>query len=140
MVPDTIKTLRNNRTPGEDAIRTELIKYGGNKLWKRVYDLIMEIWNAEIMPRGWNTAVICPIYKKGNKLNCTNYRGIFLLNVTYKIFTNILAEYIRPYTEQTLGEYQSGFRRGRSTTDHIFSLRTIYEKFAEYNIAVSDLR
>ena len=56
-----------------------------------------------------------------------------MLNVAYKIFTNLLAKNIEPYTEQILGDYQCGFRKGRSTTDQIFSLRQIIEKFYEHN-------
>ena len=85
------------------------------------------------MPHDWNNAIICPIYKKGNKLECGNYRGISLLNVAYKIFTNLLAKNIEPYTEQILGDYQCGFRKGRSTMDQIFSLRQIIETFYEHN-------
>jgi sorting nexin-29 len=84
------------------------------------------------MSEEWQTAIICPILKKGNKLGCENYRGISLLNVAYKIFTDILAQRIKVYTEEILGEYQGGFRQGRSTTDHIFITRQILEKSHEY--------
>jgi hypothetical protein len=55
------------------------------------------------MPQEWGTAIICPIYKQGDKLECLNYSGISLLNVTYKIYTNILTRYIEPYVEEILG-------------------------------------
>jgi len=55
------------------------------------------------MPQEWGTAIICPIYKQGDKLECRNYRGISLLNVTYKIFTNLLTRNIEPYVEEILG-------------------------------------
>ena len=77
------------------------------------------------MPQEWNTTIICLIYKKGDKLECHNYRGISLLNVTYKIFTNLLARYIEPYVEELLGDYQCGFQKGRSSMDQIFCLRMI---------------
>ena len=134
MVYDTIRRLKNNRAPGEDCINVELIKNGGKKLWKYIYDLIVDIWNTEQMPNDWNVAIICPVHKKGSKLECNNYRGISLLNVAYKIFTSILAKYIEPYVELSLGDYQCGFRNGRSTTDQIFSLRLSLEKFYEYNL------
>ena len=46
------------------------------------------------MPQEWGTAVICPIYKQGDKLVCCNYPGISFLIVIYKIFTNLLTRYM----------------------------------------------
>jgi len=54
------------------------------------------------MPQEWGTAIICPIYKQGDKLECHKYCGISLLNVTYKIFTNLLTRYVEPYVEKIL--------------------------------------
>jgi hypothetical protein len=96
-----IRNLKNNRGSGEDSITSELIKCGCRKPWNRIHELIATIWEAEQMPQEWGTGIICPIYKHGDKLECGNYRGISLLNVTYKIFTNILTRYIEPYVEET---------------------------------------
>jgi hypothetical protein len=131
VVYDVIRKLKLNRAPGEDCINAELIKNRGKHLSICIFDLILEIWNKEVMPADWRTAVICPIHKKDSKLECNNYRGTSLLNVTYKIFINILTKYIETYTEEFIGQYQCGFHKGRSTTDHIFSLRQIIEKFYE---------
>jgi hypothetical protein len=73
-----IRNMKNNRAPGEDSIMAELIKYGGRKLWIRIYQLKKRVWETEHMPQEWSTAIICPLYKKGNKLDCSNYRGISL--------------------------------------------------------------
>jgi sorting nexin-29 len=105
VVYDVIRKLKLNRAPGDDCINSELIKNGGKHLWKCIFDLILEIWNKEVMPADWKTAAICPTHKKGNKLECNNYQGISLLNVTYKIFTNILTKHIETYTEEFIGEY-----------------------------------
>jgi hypothetical protein len=38
-----------------------------------------------------------------------------------------------------MGDYQNGFRDGRSVTDNIFALRIINEKLSEYNQIVHHL-
>jgi hypothetical protein len=50
MVYDAIKNLKNRRAPGEDGINAELIKSGGQRLWKEIYELIHIIWNTEDFP------------------------------------------------------------------------------------------
>ena len=47
-----------------------------------------------------------------------------MLGVVDIILAAIIAERITPYAEEVLREYQSGFRSGRSTTDHISLVTT----------------
>ena len=83
--------------------------------------------------------IIQPIYKKGDKLECSNYRAIMLLNVTYKVLSCILYNRLVGYAEEILGEYQYGFYANRSTIDHIFAIRQVQEKVYEYNIHLHNL-
>jgi hypothetical protein len=41
---------------------------------------------------------------------------------------------LKEYLEEILGEYQCGFRPQRTTTDHIFAVRQIQEKFYVHDI------
>ena len=57
----------------------------------------------------------------------------------YKILSNILLSRLTPYAEEIIGDHECGFRRNRSTTDHMFCIRQILEKKWEYNEAVHQL-
>jgi hypothetical protein len=52
-----------------------------------------------------------PIFKKGDKTDCSNYRGISLLSTTYKILSKILVLKLIPFAEKITGDHQCGFRR-----------------------------
>jgi len=71
--------------------------------------------------------VLCQIHKKGDKQNCNNYREIAVLNVTYKVFSNCILSRLKSKAEETIGNYQGGFRLGRSMVDQIFILRQLFQ-------------
>jgi len=45
----------------------------------KICKLINSIGNQEALPEKWKELVIVPIYKKCDKIYCSNYRGISLL-------------------------------------------------------------
>jgi len=92
------------------------------------------IWNNERLPQQWNEGIICPVYKKGDRLNCNKYRPITLLNIAYKIFAILLNKRLRENIENKLEDNQMGFRPNRYTIDNIFIVRQNFEKSHEHNI------
>jgi len=84
-------------------------------------------------------SIIVPIYKKGDKTDCSSYRGISLLSATCKILSNILLSRLTPNAEEINGDHQCGFGCNRSTADHIFCIHQILQKKWEYNEVVPQL-
>ena len=70
---------------------------------------------------------------KGDTTICDNYRGITLLSVPSKILGKIIIGRIREGIDGLLREEQAGFRRGRGTTEQLFTLRNIIEQCVEWN-------
>jgi len=134
-----IEKLKSHKSPGTDQIPKELIKAGSKTIHCEIHKLINSIWNKEELPEEWKESIIVPVYKKGDKTDCNNYRGKSLLPKTYKILSNILLSRLTQYAEEIIGDYQYGIRRRRSTTDHIFCIRQILEKKWEYNEVIHKL-
>ena len=76
----------------------------------------------------WKESIIVPIYTKGDKTDCSNYRGISLFVNYVQILANILLSKLTPQVEEINGDHQCGFLRNRSTSDYIFFIRQILEK------------
>jgi hypothetical protein len=91
------------------------------------------------LPQQWKESIIVLIYKKGDKTDCNNYRGISLLSTAYKILSNILLARLTPYVSEIIGDHQCGFHHNRSTMDQIFYIQQILEKKWEYNGMVNRL-
>ena len=84
------------------------------------------------VPEDYRTGLIVPIWKrKGDAQYLGKYRGVTLLSHTMKLLERILDKRLRERFEQELGEEQPGFRKGRETTDGMFSLRQLDEKRLE---------
>jgi hypothetical protein len=96
-VPDielAIEKLKSHKSPGIDQIPAELIKAGVEKIAARFINLLFFGVRRDCLRERereeWKKSIIVPIYKKGDKTDCNNYRGISLLPPTYKILSNIL--------------------------------------------------
>jgi hypothetical protein len=64
--------MKLNKAAGSDNTPPELLKHRGRTLKQKLYRLILMIWNNEQVPQQWNEGIICPVYKKDDRLNCNN--------------------------------------------------------------------
>jgi hypothetical protein len=119
--------LKRFKSPGVDQIPAEEVQ-AGETLHSEIHMLMKLIWNKEELPHQWKNSIVVPIYKKGDKTECSNYRGISLLPPSYKIFSKILLSRLIFYADEIIREHQCGFRRNRSTTDLISYICQILEK------------
>ena len=73
-------------------------------------------------------SIIVPIFKKGGKIDYSNYEGIPLLSTTNKILSQILLSKLTPHAHELIEDHQCGFRRNKSTIDNIVCICQTLEK------------
>ena len=85
------------------------------------------------IPHVWKIAVLCMLIKPDKPPSqTTSYRPISLLSAIMKLFERVIEKRLRKHLEDNgfFSKYQSGFRKSKSTNDHLFRLsQTIMESF-----------
>ena len=84
------------------------------------HECINSFWNKEELTEEWKESITVPIYKKGDIIDFSNYRGMSPLSTVYKMLSNNLPSRLTPYAEEIVRDHQYGFQRNRSNTVHIF--------------------
>ena len=67
-------------------------------------------------------ANVIPIFKKGDRSNCENYRPISILPTFSKIFEKIIFDQINPFFQDKFSKFLCGFRKGFSTQTSLIRL------------------
>ena len=131
-VAEVVKKLLGGRAPGVDEIRPEFLKaldVVGLSWLTRLYNIA---WTSGTVPLDWQTGVVVPLFKKGDRRVCSNYRGITLLSLPGKVYSGVLERRVRRTVEPQIQEEQCGFRPGRGTVDQLYTLSRILEGAWEF--------
>ncbi|KAK3518554.1 hypothetical protein QTP70_001596 [Hemibagrus guttatus] len=98
--------------------------------WNFLASLFNRVLESERMPEEWRRSVLVPIFKnKGDVQSCSNYRGIKLMSHTMKLWERVVEARLKKVVE--ICEQQYGFMPRKSTTDAIFALRILMEKYRD---------
>ena len=102
-VIQSLRRIRNNKSPGFDSIINELLKNSPKNVLKLVVALFNIILHTGRVPTQWCIGIISPLYKnKSSHDYPNNYRGITLLSCLGKLFTNIINNRLAQYLEDRL--------------------------------------
>ena len=97
-----------------------------------LYSLLLKCWRECTVPQEMRDSNIITLYKnKGDRGDCNNYRGIYLLSVVGNIFARIILTRLQTLAERVYPDSQSGFCSGRVTVDMICCVRQLQEKARE---------
>lgn len=109
--------MKRNKAAGIDGIRNEAWMVGGEKVGRKLWEIVRKIWEGQGFPDEWRIGVVIPIWKKEDKKRPGNYRGVTLTGTGYKIYASILNRKIVRELDEKGGwsRSQAGFRKGRGT-------------------------
>ena len=126
-----LRKIKNRKAAGQDEVPPEV--------WKtRQFDDILPrhciaVYNQNPIDR-WMKGCILRFPKKGEIGLVKNYRGITLTSIAAKIYNAILQNRIESKIDNIHRKYQNGFRRNRSTTSQISTIRRILEGVRAKNL------
>ena len=102
------------------------------------YDLVERMvhhfWATAEVPASWETGLLAILFKKGDRGDPGNYRGIMLLETAYKIVGNLLLERMSVVKEGLPHEPQCGFRGARTTMDATWTVKMLVKKRREHGL------
>jgi hypothetical protein len=52
----------------------------------------------------WTIAIVKPLFKKGDRSDCSKYRRITLLTAGYKVYTRVIAGRLNPIIDAIVAE------------------------------------
>ncbi|KAK3566533.1 hypothetical protein QTP86_034036 [Hemibagrus guttatus] len=129
-VRKALKRMKSGKAVGPDDIPVEVWKCLGEAAVEFLASLFNRLLESEMMPEEWRRSVLVPIFKnKGDVQSCSNYRGIKLMSHTMKVWERVVEARLRKVVE--ICEQQYGFMPRKSTTDAIFALRMLMEKYRD---------
>ena len=108
--------MKTNKISGQHSIPTNILKLFKKEFSKPLSDMINMSFNQAVFPNMLKIANVIPVHKKGDQLDCNNYRPISLLSNISKIFEKSMHICLVNFLKKNklLFCHQFGFRNGYS--------------------------
>ena len=134
-IRDAVNQLKKGKAAGPDKILGEYLKIFAQIHEITFLKLVNLIFSEQIYPSQWISNFLKPIYKKGKHNDPDNFRGLAIGSAFSKLFSFILLGRLVKFIDlkKLISPKQIGFMKGMRTSDHIFFLQTVIEKFVKKN-------
>ena len=127
-----IGKMKQGKSGGPTEVVSEMFKAAGETRTMWMTDVCNAVVRDGKIPEDWSRSWMVNVYKgKGDALTCGSYRGIKLLEHAMKVLERVIKGRVRKIMK--IDDMQFGFMAGRSTTDAIFIVRQLQEKYLARN-------
>ncbi len=126
-----IGKLKRGKAACGDGILNEMLKDMSPLMIEAVTKLFNCVFTYGLFPDSWRLNYLTTAHKKGSKLECNNYRGLAVGSNLCKLFCMVLNNRIYDFVVQhkILPVHQIGFKKKCRTSDHIFTLKCLIDKY-----------
>ncbi|CAB4007930.1 Hypothetical predicted protein, partial [Paramuricea clavata] len=108
-IESLLKTLDSNKATGPDEIPARLLKVTASIIAPSLCKLFNKSLRLGTVPEEWKLANVVPVFKKGEKDHCENYRPISLLSIVSKQLECCVLMNIKCHLSQIICKCQHGF-------------------------------
>ena len=125
-----VASLKKGKSSGVDNIPAELVQAGGETMIDVLTEICNRIWRTGEWPtpHGLSRWILHSL-KRATCSSARTTRTISLISHSSKATLKVILNRLKPQAEEIIAEEQAGFRAGRSTTEQIFNLRILCEKY-----------
>ena len=112
-----IDKLSPKSSHGHDGLTSKVLKAINHEICRAIAIIMNQSLNTGTFPDKLKLAKVIPIFKKGDKTICDNYRPISLLPTISKIFERVIFNQIYDYfiSHNLFYSSQYGFKKNHST-------------------------
>lgn len=107
------------KAPGKDGVTSEMLKSGGEQLWKILAKRFTHYLDEGNIPSQWKESNTILLYKNGEREDLKNY---LVLSHVYKLFTKVILNRLSQHLDEQQPREQAGFQKNYRTIDHTFIL------------------
>lgn len=144
MVSLAAKRLKCSFVPGPDGLPAVVICRCIAVLAQPLCDIFNRSLQHAKFPHIWKQSFMTPVFKRGDRHNVANYRGITSLSAVSKLFEIIVCGIILNATKSYISVDQHGFMPGRSVTTNLLNFTskciTSMENKAQVDVVYTDLK
>lgn len=121
---DILSSLQINKACGPDGISHRMLKYTSETVALPLCKLFNMSLQRRSYPHLWKSAIVMPLFKKGDKSDTSNYRPISLISCVGKSFERVIFKHVYNHliSNSLIYKYQSGFLPGHSTVHHLIEV------------------
>ena len=95
--------MANWKVPGADSLPVVLLKLDDPirepVVLRHFHAILVRVWRGEEIPQEWENATIKVLYKKSNRSDCNNFRGISPVSHAGKVLLKIVANRLSDFCE-----------------------------------------